>query len=215
MHRSKAQKAQSMSLGKSSSKSNVPAPAVPMPDFEHQLSYTRERVAQLLSEIKRLNDSLTSKEKKLHAARKTVTRAKATIENLRQDQHKLTSSIKNRDSRKKVQNRKLIKGAKEGKGTVSVRLKEKGGVVSFTARAMVQCLVKEGVPEAKIDPVIHIVADGIGVEVPDHIDARSVGRIVAEGGVAAEIQIVDELRPENASGMSYLHRQLDMEALNL
>ncbi|TFK21326.1 hypothetical protein FA15DRAFT_573000, partial [Coprinopsis marcescibilis] len=76
------------------------------------------------------------------------------------------------------------------------------GTISVSARGMVRELVALNVTESKVDSVIHTVAGGIGVNVLDHIDTRSVRRVVSEAGIAAELQIVDELRPENSAGFT-------------
>ena len=49
------------------------------------------------------------------------------------------------------------------------------------------------VTESKVDSVIHTVAEGVGVNVLDHIDTHSIQRIISEAGITAELQIVDEL----------------------
>ncbi|TEB17434.1 hypothetical protein FA13DRAFT_1650221 [Coprinellus micaceus] len=124
---------------------------------------------------------------------------------LTEERKQLQQRINNRDARKKVRQHHDALQSEEVKasGILGVaRLKEKG-VITMETRRMVRRLGKENVPDAKIDAVIHIVGEGLGVEVDGHIDPRSVGRIIAEGGIASEIQIVDELKPENCEGFTF------------
>lgn len=71
-------------------------------------------------------------------------------------------------------------------------LKSKG-VFKDTSREMVRDLVVCGVPLRNIDSVIQTVSHGVGVDLRDSIDKHSVSRIVREGGLAAEMQLVQEI----------------------
>lgn len=71
-------------------------------------------------------------------------------------------------------------------------LKEKG-VITDEAREMVRELVQCGVPVEKINWAIHVIASGIGVDVVDSLDKRSVAWIVLEGKVASQMQLVEEM----------------------
>ncbi|KAH7922726.1 hypothetical protein BV22DRAFT_1016713 [Leucogyrophana mollusca] len=68
------------------------------------------------------------------------------------------------------------------------------GVITDTSREMVRDLVSVlDVGVAKVDAVIHTVSKGLGVEVVGHLSDRSACRIVGEGGVASDAQVVDEI----------------------
>ena len=54
------------------------------------------------------------------------------------------------------------------------------------------------VPVDKVNAVVHTVAKGFGLRVKDDVSARAARRIMCEGGVAAQIQLVHEA--ENAKG---------------
>jgi hypothetical protein len=88
-------------------------------------------------------------------------------------------------------------GSGSDKGRIylgTVHLKEKGGVVSFPIRSVVRQLSALGIPESNTNRVIHVVGDGLGVKIEGNISARTVGWIVDAGGLAAQVQIVDELQ---------------------
>lgn len=59
-------------------------------------------------------------------------------------------------------------------------------------------LAAAGVPEEKVDTVIHSVADSFGINVKDNVSRRSVRRVVGEGGQASTLQVATELA--NADG---------------
>jgi len=71
-------------------------------------------------------------------------------------------------------------------------LKSKG-VFKDTSREMVRDLVVSGVPLRNVDSVIQTVSHGVGVDLRDSIDKHSVSRIIHEGGLAAEMQLVQEI----------------------
>lgn len=56
-------------------------------------------------------------------------------------------------------------------------------------REMVGC----GVPINHMNNVIHTVCDTFGLGITDTISVRSVGQIVAEGGVASQMQLGYEI----------------------
>lgn len=71
------------------------------------------------------------------------------------------------------------------------RLKE-DGVVTDDARILVRDLVECNIPVKHVGKAINVVAQHFGIKVTDKISERTVGRVVLEGGIAAEMQIVDE-----------------------
>lgn len=69
------------------------------------------------------------------------------------------------------------------------RLKEKG-VFKEVSREMFRDLVSEcGVPVCNVNGVIDTVASGLGIEVQDSVDDRTVRRVMHEGLIASEIQL--------------------------
>ncbi|KAJ7207649.1 hypothetical protein GGX14DRAFT_567593 [Mycena pura] len=68
------------------------------------------------------------------------------------------------------------------------------GIISTEIRACVQDIVGLGAPVESVGQIIHAVAKGLGIEIKDNISARSVGRIIFEGSVAAHLQIVDTVK---------------------
>lgn len=170
--------------------------AIPAPD----LVSTAGILQQDLIETKRL---LLNKIKE-------AKRAKATRDLLREKNRKLLKSLNARDARKRLQSKKQRK-EKENLPPPVVAMKDKDGSISATMRGVIRQLTGLGVPEKKVGPAIEIVAKGLGVQLKDSVSARSVGRIASEAGIAAQLQIVDEMRVENSSGMS---STLNAEAIN-
>ena len=67
---------------------------------------------------------------------------------------------------------------------------------------MIRDLQTLNVPVEKLNEVVHIVGKGFGLKVMDNMSTRTIGRVMREGGVAAEMQIVHEI--EQAKGMHLL-----------
>lgn len=69
-----------------------------------------------------------------------------------------------------------------------VKLKEKG-IISESSRDIIRELIKLGVPVDHVDAVLQAIAESLGIVIKDHVSARSVSRIILEGGVAAKLQL--------------------------
>ncbi|KAJ7251477.1 hypothetical protein B0H12DRAFT_1185276 [Mycena haematopus] len=94
-------------------------------------------------------------------------------------------------------------------------MKGVGGIFTEASREMVRDLVGFKVASANVDGVVHTVAKGVGIELQDHISARQVGRIVEEGGIASDIQVVSEIQAAKSftvSGDGTTIRHLNYEA---
>ena len=72
------------------------------------------------------------------------------------------------------------------------------GMISKPCREMIHKLVEYSVPEEWVNDIIHACCNAFDIWVLKGITLRSVGRIVWEGGVAAEIQLGHEIL--NAKG---------------
>ncbi|KAJ7766983.1 hypothetical protein DFH07DRAFT_915798 [Mycena maculata] len=81
-------------------------------------------------------------------------------------------------------------------------MKGKGGIFTEPSREMFRDLVALKVTAENVDPVIHTVGCGLGLEVQDHISARQIGRVMEEGGIASDIQVVMEMNASKAGALS-------------
>ncbi|KAJ7484589.1 hypothetical protein FB451DRAFT_1169635 [Mycena latifolia] len=89
------------------------------------------------------------------------------------------------------------------------------GVISSEMRTCVRDLVAIGVPLESVSKMIHAIAKGLNIQIKDAISTRSAGRIVLEGGVAATLQIVDEIKNTDnftLSGDGTSHLNLNYES---
>jgi len=85
----------------------------------------------------------------------------------------------------------------ESAGTFQVKGEQ--GIVTNDARALARDLVRLGVPASNVNTVIRTVAQPMGITVEGNISDRTVRRVVLEGGIAAQVQVVDEVhRAESA-----------------
>jgi hypothetical protein len=67
------------------------------------------------------------------------------------------------------------------------------GVVQDECREMLRDLQTLNVPVEKLNEVVHVVGRGFGLEIRDNVSTRTIGRVMREGGVASEMQIVREI----------------------
>ncbi|KAK6987769.1 hypothetical protein R3P38DRAFT_3445906 [Favolaschia claudopus] len=81
-------------------------------------------------------------------------------------------------------------------------MKGKGGIFVEKSREMVRELVALKVTPENVDPVIHTVGTGLGLQVQDHISARQVGRVMEEGGIASDVQVAMEINASKAATAS-------------
>ena len=66
------------------------------------------------------------------------------------------------------------------------------GVVTDDDQILVRDLIECNIPVKHVGKAIDVVARHLGIKVADKISERTVGCVVLEGGIAAEMQIVDE-----------------------
>ncbi|KAJ7494006.1 hypothetical protein FB451DRAFT_1020393 [Mycena latifolia] len=87
-----------------------------------------------------------------------------------------------------------------------------GGIISADIRACVRDIVAIGAPLEGVGKIIQAVAKALNVQINDTISTRSAGRIVIEGGVAAQLQIVDDTEHFTGSGDGTSHKHLNYES---
>ncbi|KAJ7120100.1 hypothetical protein C8R44DRAFT_623876 [Mycena epipterygia] len=83
------------------------------------------------------------------------------------------------------------------------------------SREMFRDLVALKVSPENVDPVIHTVGNGLGLQVQDHVSARQIGRVMEEAGIASDIQVAMEINASKAvtiSGDGTKIRHIDYEA---
>ncbi|EPQ56563.1 hypothetical protein GLOTRDRAFT_40296 [Gloeophyllum trabeum ATCC 11539] len=91
------------------------------------------------------------------------------------------------------------------------------GTYSKGARVMARTLVESGCSEEKAGAVIKAIAKSMGYQVKDSevMSRHTVGRAIQEGGIASQLQLVDEWRGANGLVLSSdgtLHRHENYEA---
>ncbi|KAJ2923670.1 hypothetical protein H1R20_g13424, partial [Candolleomyces eurysporus] len=163
-------------------------------------------IRSLESEVSRLKSRVQEKQLKINNKNKEINRRSARVQSLKGELKKARNALKMRNLRRMGTSNKKRDGSgsdKVGKYLGTVSLKEKGGAVSFPIRGVVRQLSALGIPESNTNQVIHTVGHGLGVKIEGDVSARTVGRIVAAGGLAAQVQIVDELQfAENGHTLS-------------
>ncbi|KAJ6552438.1 hypothetical protein DFH09DRAFT_925151 [Mycena vulgaris] len=97
-------------------------------------------------------------------------------------------------------------------------MKGNGGVFTETSREMLRDLVALKVSGENVDPVIHTVGRGLGLQVQDHVSARQIDRVMEEAGIASDIQVAMEIDASKAvtlSGDGTKIRHIDYEAKHI
>ena len=84
----------------------------------------------------------------------------------------------------------------------TLKLKEKG-IIPEPIRALARDLVELGLKLSQVQEVIAAVAQTMGGSVVGKLSPRSVGRFVREGGVAAAMQIVEDIRAARSKHFLY------------
>ncbi|KAF8231421.1 hypothetical protein L208DRAFT_1277242, partial [Tricholoma matsutake] len=67
----------------------------------------------------------------------------------------------------------------------------------------------------KLNKVVHIIGKGFRLKVIDNMSTDTIGRVMREGGVAAEIQIVHEIEEAKVSGDGTSIKHLNYEAKHI
>lgn len=176
--------------------------------YENRCRNLTRRVSRSVDRKKQLEQRVQDLQKELNATRKSTSTYSASL------QRQLDAALAELDNRKqneiKLHARNLVLTRKQGALSKKVAripnriqmgvaklsshsLKE-GGVISTKIRACVRDLVAHGAPLEGIGKIIHSVAKGLDIKINDNISTRSAGRIVIEGGVAAQLQIVDAVK---------------------
>jgi len=73
------------------------------------------------------------------------------------------------------------------------KLKAKGVLMGRT-REMIRGLMAEGgVAQSKVNDIVHLVAEGLGIQVDDSVSARSCDRVMLETSVAGKMLVVEAI----------------------
>ena len=127
-------------------------------------------------------------------------RAKITRDLLRAEKAQIYHASRARAARVPQQKHRAVSKALEKvKAIPNERHLNHKGIVQEECREMIRDLQTLNVPVEKLNEVVHIVGKGFGLKVMDNVSARTIGRVMREGGVAAEMQIAHEI--EQAKGM--------------
>jgi hypothetical protein len=127
-------------------------------------------------------------------------RAKTTRDLLRAEKAQIYNAARAKAARVPKQKQHAVaKALEKAKAIPKERYMKKKGVVQEECRGMLRDLQTLNVPVEKLNEVVHVVGKGLGLKVMDNVSTRTIGRVMREGGVAAEMQIVHEI--EQAKGM--------------
>lgn len=198
---------------KATQKENIPPPPTAIQLAEQRIlversrgddwmrRYNNERRKDIRSkaQVQNLQAEVKSKEAESNGVRKALSQLDHLVERNRVLKRANNALVK---QKKRAPARTALAVAKTTKNAKTALLFSKG-MISESCREMIRELVKYGVPEERVNDVIHACCDAFDIVVPRGITARSVGRIVREGGVAAEIQLGHEI--VNAKGECRYH----------
>jgi hypothetical protein len=159
-----------------------------------------ERNSELWKQLRDCKTNLKNRDKQIEEKDTLIQKATEDIHQIRLELSKSSATIQDLRTRGTKTRDRLVKRASCASnkledilsGVREVSLKE-NGIFSATTRQMTRDLIQYGVPRSSINGVIKTVSKVNNVNVMDHIDSRSIGRIELEGLVAAKLQIVHEV----------------------
>jgi hypothetical protein len=159
-----------------------------------QLSKAATTIGSQSSTIESLHDTIDSQSDSISDAQQRLKASESRISDLTKRVHKLNM----RDVRAKAKAAgDDSSDEEESAGTFQVKGEQ--GIVTNDARALARDLVGLGVPASNVNTVIRTVAQPMGITVEGNISDRTVCCVVLEGGIAAQVQVVDEVhRAESA-----------------
>ncbi|THU80098.1 hypothetical protein K435DRAFT_768328 [Dendrothele bispora CBS 962.96] len=99
---------------------------------------------------------------------------------------------------------------------VTTQTMKVNGIITPAMRLALAKLVQLGAPEENADAMLHVCCDAVNIRLVDHVDERSVRRIIGEIRIAAEIQIVRAIQDAIAAvilGDGTSHRGLNYEVM--
>lgn len=152
-------------------------------DYKCQLHNDRRKLKRSRASEVTMRLKVSKAGQSLGEVQERVTRAEERINKLRREKNALRMrKSRDNDSHTRALQKERV-----------TSLKEKG-VIGDAARTMVRDLASLNVPVEHVGPVIDAVAKAVGVTITDSLGPRSVGRIVLEGKVAGDIQLIHEMR---------------------
>ncbi|OJT11000.1 hypothetical protein TRAPUB_12483, partial [Trametes pubescens] len=147
-----------------------------------------------------LRQQMKSLERKVDASRKKIARMPA------QQERAVTEAVE----------AYAAEQASEGNG-LTLKLKEKG-VVPDSIRALVRDLVQLGLKVDQVNGAITAISRAAGTTVKGSFSERSVGRMVIEGGLAAQAQIADAIaraKSITVSGDGTTNRNINFDSRHI
>jgi small-conductance mechanosensitive channel len=162
-------------------------------------------ISELTQKVKATTTKLVEVTRKLKNRSMEAYRAKNSIRNLRDLNRHLKDAMRKRKEREpKKQERAVRKVLQNLNKEPDTRYLKSKNVIIEESREMIRDLSMVNVPDNSVNTVIHIVGKWLGVDVKDAISERSVARIVQEGGIAAKLQLVDEItQAEGSTTVTY------------
>lgn len=165
--------------------------------YEQKYRNERKKSVRKEAAIKSLKNKVSSLSTDHQAAQERIQHLETRHKKLTKQNHALTMRARRAVAAKKLANNKV----EEASAAVpTFNFKSEAGAITDASRSMVRDLVaKLDVPIASVNGAVNAVAAALGVTVEGSASSRSIRRIVGEAGVAAEVQLVDEI--QKAEGM--------------
>lgn len=167
-------------------------------DTVAQLSKAAAMNKSLSSTIESLRDTIKSQSNSISDAQQRLKGSDCCIYDLMKWVHKLHMQ----DFRAKAKT--AGDDSSDGEEVAAAfQVKYKQGIVTNDARALACDLVELGVPAHNVNSVIHTVTQPMGITVEGNISDWTVCCVVLEGGIAAQVQVVDEVHHAESAQILY------------
>ncbi|KAJ7659487.1 hypothetical protein B0H17DRAFT_1145303 [Mycena rosella] len=178
-------------------------------NLTRKVSRATDRHTQVLQLVEDLREELLS-------TRKSSSQYTASLQRQLADLTDELTQIKNNQLELHARHTQLARRKKrcQRRSHLSSQSLKDGGIISPDIHACVRDLVAMGAPLEGVGKMIHAVAKGLNIHINNNISTRSAGRIVIEGGVAAQLQIVDAVKNTDhftGAGDGTSHKHLNYE----
>ncbi|KAE9389844.1 hypothetical protein BT96DRAFT_1002844 [Gymnopus androsaceus JB14] len=159
--------------------------------LEKERAEWKEERKDLKKQGREVEQELTKTKKKLETAERKISDLRANKENLNANVHRLDKKIARAVDQK---DRAIDRAMEKTKKEVNTFEVKQGGIVSNLARDVTQNLVAIGLKPGMVGPAVNTILTAAGVKVKGNLSCTTVRRAIIEGGVAADLQLVEAMK---------------------
>ncbi|KAE9392205.1 hypothetical protein BT96DRAFT_1000611 [Gymnopus androsaceus JB14] len=180
--------------------------------LETERAEWKDAKKSLKKQNQELEKELAKTRKRLETTEFKISDLCSNKENLRTDVSRLGKKVARVEEQKE---KAVLKASEKARQEVNTFAVKEDGIVSSTARDLSRDLVAIGLKPGMVGPALDRVLAAAGVEVKGNLSRTTVRCTVIEGGVAADLQLVDAMKESDGftiSGDGSTHRSINYES---